>query len=136
MLQAKEQGLDLVEISPTASPPVCRIMDYNKFIYQQQKKLAIAKKKQKQVQIKELKFRPGTEEGDLNVKLKKLVGFIEDGDKVKISVRFRGREMAHKELSKSLFDRIVKLVEEIAVVESSPRYEGKQIIMMLAPKKK
>lgn len=134
-LKAKESGLDLVEISPTAKPPVCRIMDYNKFQYQQQKKQAIAKKKQKLVQIKELKFRPGTDEGDLQVKLRKLVEFLTEGNKVKITVRFRGREMAHKELVKSLFDRIVHDAGELATVELAPKYEGRQIIMILAPKK-
>jgi translation initiation factor IF-3 len=143
-LKAKEAGLDLVEISPTAKPPVCKIMDYNKFLYQQQKKLALAKKKQKQVQVKELTFRPGTEEGDLKVKLRKMTEFLENGDKVKITVRLRGREVAHKDLVKGLFERIEKHVEEFAIVELPPKYEDRltasarkvmQIIMVLAPKK-
>lgn len=134
--KSEAAGLDLVEISPMARPPVCRIMDYNKYLYQEQKKLALAKKKQKQVQVKELKFRVGTEEGDLKVKLRKLAEFIEDGDKVKISVRFKGREMAHKELAKTLFDRIINDFEETTSVESPPKYEGRQVMMVLAPKKK
>lgn len=134
-LRAKNSGLDLVEISPTASPPVCKIMDYNKFLYQQQKKQAAAKKKQKQVQLKELKFRPGTEEGDLQIKLRKLAEFLEEGNKVKITVRFRGREMAHRNLAKVLFDRISAHVEELAIIELAPKYEGRQTIMILAPKK-
>lgn len=133
--KAKSSGLDLVEISPTASPPVCRIMDYNKFLYQQQKKQAIAKKKQKQVQVKELKFRPGTDEGDLMIKFKKLAEFIDNGNKVKITVRFRGREMTHRNLAKTLFDRIIAHVTETAIVELEPKYEGRQTIMILAPKK-
>ncbi len=143
--RASEADLDLVEISATAKPPVCRIMDYNKFLYQQQKKLALAKKKQKQSQLKELTFRPGTEEGDLKVKLRKVLEFIEDGDKVKITVRLRGREMAHKDLVRGLFERIEKHVEEVAVIELPPKYEDRQlassrkimqIIMVIAPKKK
>lgn len=125
----------MVEISPTAKPPVCRIMDYNKFIYQQQQKQKEAKKKQKKTQIKELKFRPGTEEGDLKVKIRKLNEFIDEGNKVKITVRFRGREMAHRELAKALFDRLASEVEEKATVELAPKYEGRQIIMVIAPKK-
>lgn len=134
----------MVEISPTAKPPVCRIMDYNKFLYQQQKKIALARKKQKKVQVKEITFRPGTEEGDLKVKLRKITEFIEDGDKVKISVRLRGREMAHKDLVRGLFERIEKQLEEIAIVELPPKYEDRQltparkimqIIMVVAPKK-
>ncbi len=143
--KARDAGLDLVEISATAKPPVCRIMDYNKFLYQQQKKLALAKKKQKQAQLKELTFRPGTEEGDLKVKLRKMLEFIENGDKVKITVRLRGREMAHKNLVKGLFERIEKDTAEVAIVELPPKYEDRQlassrkimqIIMVLAPKKK
>lgn len=133
--KAKDSGMDLVEISPSAVPPVCRIMDYNKFNYQQQKKQAEAKKKQKKVQIKELKFRPGTEEGDLQVKIRKLREFLEAGDKVKITVRFRGREMAHRDLTKVLFDRITHDVVDMGVVELAPKYEGRQVIMVLAPKK-
>ena len=119
-------------------------MDYNKFLYQQQKKIALARKKQKKVQVKEITFRPGTEEGDLKVKLRKITEFIEDGDKVKISVRLRGREMAHKDLVRGLFERIEKQLEEIAIVELPPKYEDRQltparkimqIIMVVAPKK-
>lgn len=110
-------------------------MDYNKFIYQQQKKQAEAKKKQKKIQLKELKFRPGTDEGDLLVKIRKLKEFLEEGNKVKITVRFRGREMAHRDLAKALFDRLSTEVEETAMVELAPKYEGRQIIMILAPKK-
>ena len=133
--QAKLAGLDLVEISPTADPPVCQIMDYNKFLYKQQKKQAVAKKKQKQVQLKELKFRPGTDEGDLLIKLRKMDEFINEGNKVKISVRFRGREMAHRDLARALFDRIIQHCSSSAVVELMPKYEGRQTIMVIAPKK-
>ena len=133
---AAELGLDLVEIQPTADPPVCRIMDYGKFKFEQQKKAHAAKRKTKQVEIKELKFRPSTEDGDYNVKLRNMKRFLEEGDKVKIVVRFKGREMAHTELGEQMVRRIQSDVAEEAVVESFPRFEGRQMVMMVAPKKK
>ncbi len=128
--------LDLVEISPNADPPVCKIMNYGKFQFEQNKKLQQARKKQKQIQVKEIKFRPGTEEGDYQVKLKNLVKFLNDGDKAKITVRYRGREMAHKELGMEQLQRIEKDLEEIAIVEQTPKLEGRQMVMVMAPKKK
>ena len=133
---AFDADLDLVEISPNAEPPVCRIMDYGKFIFEQNKKLQAAKKKQKQIQVKEIKFRPGTGEGDYQVKLRNLNRFLNDGDKTKITVRFRGREMAHRELGMELLKRIETDLEELATVEQHPKMEGRQMIMVLAPKKK
>ena len=133
---AIEQGLDLVEIQPTADPPVCRIMDFGKFKFEQQKKAHAAKRKTKQVEIKELKFRPSTEDGDYAVKLRNLRRFLEEGDKVKIVVRFKGREMAHTELGEQMVKRIQGDVLEEAVIESFPRFEGRQMVMMIAPKKK
>lgn len=132
---ADEAGLDLVEIAPNGEPPVCRIMDYGKFRFEQAKKASIAKKKQKNVQVKEVKFRPGTEEADFQVKMRNVRRFLEEGDKVKLTLRFRGREMAHKELGVAMLDRIeAELAEEI-VVEQRPRMEGRQMVMMIAPKK-
>lgn len=136
LLRAQEAELDLVEVSPTAKPPVCKIMDYGKFKYQQSKKEHEAKKKQHQVQVKEVKFRPGTDEGDYQVKLRNVIRFLENGDKAKITIRFRGREMAHRELGAQLLDRVEKEVEELATVEQRPKMEGRQMIMVLAPKKK
>lgn len=136
LAQANDAGLDLVEVSPTADPPVCRIMDYGKFIYEQHKKSHAAKRKQKQIEIKEVKFRPGTEDGDYAVKLRNLTRFLTEGDKAKITLRFRGREMLHMELGRQMLDRIVKDLAELAVVESYPRLEGRQMVMMLGPKKK
>ncbi len=133
---AQELGLDLVEIQPTADPPVCRIMDYGKFRFDQQKKAHAAKRKTKQVEIKELKFRPSTEDGDYAVKMRNLKRFLIEGDKVKIVVRFKGREMAHTELGEQMVKRIQADVIEEAVVESFPRFEGRQMVMMIAPKKK
>lgn len=133
---AAEKGLDLVEISPTARPPVCRIMDYGKYVFELKKKQAEAKKKQKLIQIKELKFRPTTEEGDYQVKLRNLLRFLEHGDKVKITLRFRGREMAHQELGMDVMERLSKDTAEFAVVEQSAKREGRQLMMVLAPKKK
>lgn len=134
--RAEEIGLDLVEISPTASPPVCRIMDYGKYLFEQSKRQAEAKKKQKQFQVKELKFRQTTEEGDYQVKLRNLIRFLNHGDKVKITLRFRGREMAHQNLGFDLLNRIKTDLEEIAVVEAFPKMEGRQAVMVLAPRKK
>ena len=133
---AIDLGLDLVEIQPTADPPVCRIMDFGKFKFEQQKKAHAAKRKTKQVEIKELKFRPSTEDGDYNVKLRNLKRFLEEGDKVKVIVRFKGREMAHTELGEQMVKRIQADTLEEAVIESFPRFEGRQMVMMIAPKKK
>ncbi|KFZ38435.1 translation initiation factor IF-3 [Shewanella mangrovi] len=134
--QADEQGLDLVEISPNAEPPVCRIMDYGKFLFDKAKAQKEQKKKQKQVQVKEVKFRPGTDENDYQVKLRNLIRFLEDGDKAKVTLRFRGRELAHQGLGMDLLNRIKADLDEVAVVESFPKMEGRQAVMVLAPKKK
>ena len=123
-------------IAPEAEPPVCKIMDYGKHLFEKKKQFAVAKKKQKQTQIKEMKFRPGTEEGDYQVKLRNLVRFLEDGDKAKVSLRFRGREMAHQELGMQLMQRIEQDLVELAVVEQRAKLEGRQMVMVLAPKKK
>ena len=133
--KAEEAGLDLVQIS-NADPIVCKIMDYGKFMFEQKKQKAAQKKKQKQIQIKEVKFRPGTDEGDYQVKLRNLTRFLEDGDKGKVTLRFRGREMAHQDLGRRLMERIEKDLDELAIVESRPRVEGRQMTMMLSPKKK
>ncbi|HSH41882.1 MAG TPA: translation initiation factor IF-3 [Arenicellales bacterium] len=133
---AREAGLDLVEISPNADPPVCRIMDYGKYRYEDSKKKAAAKKKQKQMQIKEVKFRPGTDSGDYAVKLRNLQRFLEDGDKVKVTMRFRGREMAHQELGLELLKEVESDLEEIGTVEQYPKLEGRQMVMVIAPKKR
>ena len=134
--RALKAGVDLVEISPNAEPPVCRIMDFGKFLYEKSKSQKEQKKKQKQVQIKEIKFRPGTDEGDYQVKLRNLIRFLEEGDKAKVTLRFRGREMAHQDLGMNVLERVKSDLEELAVVESFPRVEGRQAVMMLAPKKK
>jgi len=133
---AEESGLDLVEISPTAKPPVCRIMDYGKYLFEASKKQAEARKKQKQIQIKELKFRPTTEEGDYQVKLRNLLRFLEHGDKVKITLRFRGREVAHQDLGMKILDRLRGDTADYAVVEQQAKREGRQLLMVLAPKKR
>jgi translation initiation factor IF-3 len=133
---AEESGMDLVEIQPTADPPVCRIMDYGKFKFEAQKKANAAKKKQKIVEIKELKFRPTTDDGDYNIKLRNLRRFLEEGDKVKVNIRFKGREMAHQELGMQMAQRIEKDLADEVVIEQRPRLEGRQMIMMIAPKKK
>ena len=132
---AKGESLDLVEVSPNAEPPVCRIMDFGKYLFEQNKKAQSAKRKQKQVQIKEIKFRPGTDEGDYNIKLRKLREFLEVGDKTKVTLRFRGREMAHKELGAQLLARVRDDLEEYGSVEQMPQMEGRQMIMVIAPKK-
>ncbi|MDR3388760.1 MAG: translation initiation factor IF-3 [Rudaea sp.] len=136
LAMAQDAGMDLVEIQPNADPPVCRIMDFGKFKFEQQKKAHAAKRKTKQVEIKELKFRPSTEDGDYNVKMRNLRRFLEEGDKVKIVVRFKGREMAHTELGEAMVKRIQADIVEDAVIESFPRFEGRQMVMMIAPKKK
>lgn len=133
---AYDADLDLVEISPNADPPVCKVMNFGKFQFEQSKKLQQAKKKQKQIQVKEIKFRPGTEEGDYQVKLKSLIKFLNEGDKTKVTVRYRGREMAHKELGMDVMKRIETDLLELAVVEQFPKLEGRQMVMVLAPKKK
>ena len=136
MAMAEDAELDLVEIAPTAQPPVCRIMDYGKFKFQESKRLQEAKSKQKQIEIKEIKLRPQTDEHDYQIKMRKIHEFIAEGDKVKITLRFRGREMAHQEFGVRQLDRIKADTEEICVVEQFPRMEGRLMVMMLAPKKK
>jgi translation initiation factor IF-3 len=133
---AVEAGLDLVEISPTSEPPVCRIMDFGKFLFETNKKAHAAKRKQKQIQVKEVKFRPGTDEGDYQIKLRNLVKFLTAGDKAKITLRFRGREMAHQELGYKLLQRVQKDLETLAVVEQFPKLEGRQMVMVISPKRK
>lgn len=132
---AEDAGMDLVEISPAAEPPVCKIMDFGKFLYNESKKRAAAKKNQKQVQVKEIKFRPRTDSGDYKIKLKNLQKFLENGDRAKVTMRFRGREMAHQELGRDLLMRVEKDLEEIATVEQFPRMEGRQMVMVLSPRK-
>ena len=134
--RAEELGLDLVEVSPNADPPVCKIMDYGKYLYQKDKAQHAAKRKQKQIQVKEIKFRPTTEDGDYQTKLRAANRFLEEGDKVKVTVRYRGREMAHQDLGTKLMDRIRKELEEVTVVEQFPKLEGRQAVMVLAPKKR
>ncbi|MFK5894580.1 MAG: translation initiation factor IF-3 [Pseudomonadota bacterium] len=131
--RALDADLDLVEIAPTAKPPVCRIMNYGKFVFEEKKKKATERKKQKQVQVKEIKLRPGTEEGDYQVKLRNLTRFLGHGDKTKITIRFRGREMAHRELGMNVLNRIAKDLEEISNIEQMPRLEGRQMVMVLSP---
>ena len=133
--KAQTDGRELVEISPNAEPPVCKIMDYGKFLYQKDKQQQAARKKQKQIQIKEMKFRPGTEDGDYNTKMRQIKEFLEEGDKVKINLRYKGREMAHQEIGMQMIDKIKADLVEIAVVEQHPRLEGRQAVMVLGPKK-
>ncbi len=133
---AEEAKLDLVEIAADAVPPVCRIMDYGKHLFEKKKQVAAAKKNQKQVQVKEIKFRPGTEEGDYQVKLRNLVRFLNDGDRAKVSLRFRGREMAHQELGLELLKRVEADLAEYGTVEQQPKLEGRQLMMVIAPKKR
>ncbi|HDN25616.1 MAG TPA: translation initiation factor IF-3 [Thioploca sp.] len=134
--KAQEAELDLVEIVPNAKPPVCRIMDYGKFQFEQNKKLRSAKKKQKQVQLKEVKFRPNTDDGDYQVKVRNLIRFLEEGDKAKVTLRFRGREMAHQDLGYKLLKRVEADLSEYGTVEQRPRMEGRQMVMVLGPIKK
>ena len=134
MQLAAEAGLDLVEISPTAVPPVCKIMDFGKFKYEQQKREAEARKKQKIIEIKEIKFRPGTDDHDYDVKMRSVLKFLEEGDKVKITLRFRGREMAHQELGMELLNRVAADVNEQGKIEQMPKLEGRQMVMMIAPR--
>jgi len=133
---AQDAELDLVEVSPTAEPPVCRIMDFGKYLFEQNKKAHAAKRKQKQIQIKEVKFRPGTEDGDYQVKLRNLIRFLEEGDKAKVTMRFRGREMAHQEVGRELLGRVQTDLAPYATVEQNPLMEGRQMVMMFGPKKK
>jgi translation initiation factor IF-3 len=133
---ADEANLDLVEIAPNADPPVCRLMDYGKFKFEENKKLQVARKKQKQVQVKEIKFRPGTDVGDYRVKLRSLTRFLNEGDRVKVTMRFRGREMAHQELGLELLKRVEDDLAEHGVVEQFPKVEGRMMVMVLAPKKR
>ena len=136
MKLAEEADTDLVEISPNATPPVCRLMDYGKFKFQEQKKAAEARAKQKVIQVKEIKFRPGTDENDYQVKMRNIKRFIEDGDKVKITLRFRGREMAHQEIGMRQVERVRDEMGELIQVESMPKLEGRQMVMMIAPARK
>ena len=136
MEKAAVDSLDLVEIVPTAEPPVCRIMDYGKFKFSQSKQKGANKKKQKKTQVKEIKMRPGTDIGDYNIKLKKLIEFLEEGDKTKVTIRFRGREMAHRELGMEMLKRVEKDLEEYGSVEQFPKMEGRQMIMVIGPTKK
>ncbi len=133
---AEEAELDLVEIAPQAKPPVCRIMDYGKFKYRESKKRHEARLKQKQIQVKEIKFRPGTDEGDYQIKLRNLVRFLQEGDKAKVTLRFRGREMAHQEIGARLLERVKADLEPYGTVEQFPKMEGRQMVMVLTPRKK
>jgi len=132
---ARSQGLDLVEVSPTAEPPVCRVLDFGKFLFEQNKKAHAAKRKQKQIQVKEIKFRPGTDEGDYQIKLRNLKRFLEHGDKVKVTLRFRGREMAHQELGAQMLKRVEADLGPLGNVEQFPKLEGRQMVMVIAPKR-
>jgi len=136
MRMAEERNVDLVEIAPLADPPVCKLMDYGKFRYREQKKAHEAKLKQKQIQVKEIKFRPGTDEGDYRIKLGKLIQFLEEGDKAKVTLRYRGREMAHQEFGIRLLERVRSELEPYGQVEQFPRLEGRQMVMVIGPKKK
>jgi translation initiation factor IF-3 len=133
---AFDNDMDLVEVSPNAEPPVCRIMDFGKYLFEQNKKAHAARKKQKQIHVKEVKFRPGTEEHDYQIKLQNLVRFLTQGDKAKVTLRFRGREMAHQELGVKLLKRVENDLEELAIVEQFPKMEGRQLVMVMTPKKK
>nr|WP_254899213.1 translation initiation factor IF-3 [Thalassococcus arenae] len=133
MEMAEEAGLDLVEISPNANPPVCKIMDFGKFKYEQQKRESEARKKQKIIEVKEVKFRPGTDTHDYDVKMRNVMRFLEGGDKVKITLRFRGREMAHQELGRDLLERVAEDVKEVGKIENMPKMEGRQMVMMIGP---
>jgi len=134
--QAREAGLDLVEVSPQARPPVCKMMDYGKFVFQKNKAQQAAKRKQKQTTIKEIKFRPNTEQGDYDTKIRHLIDFLEEGDKIKVTLRFRGREMAHQQRGMELLMRVRDDLDELAQVEQMPKLEGRQMIMVMAPRKK
>jgi len=133
---AEAAGLDLVEISPTADPPVCKVMDFGKFLFEANKKAHAAKRNQKQIQVKEVKFRPGTEEGDYQVKLRSLIRFLTDGDKAKVVLRYRGREMVHQEIGRELLNRVQQDLAQVGTVEQFPMMEGRQMVMLIGPKKK
>jgi translation initiation factor IF-3 len=133
---AESSGLDLVEVAPGAEPPVCRIMDYGKFVFEQNKKAQSARRKQKQIQVKEVKFRPGTEEGDYQVKLRNLIKFLTNGDKAKVTLRFRGREMVHQEIGAALLKRVQQDLQEHGSVEQQPLMEGRQMVMVISPRKR
>ena len=132
---AEDAGLDLVEISPNATPPVCKIMDFGKFKYEQQKREAEARKKQKIIEVKEVKFRPNTDTHDYEVKMRNVFKFLENGDKVKVTLRFRGREMAHQNLGRELLERVAEDVKELGKIENMPKMEGRQMVMMIGPSK-
>ena len=134
--KAEESGFDLVEVSPNADPPVCKIMDYGKYLYQKDKAAQAARKKQKQIQVKEVKFRPGTGEGDYQIKLRNLIRFLTEGDKAKVTLRFRGREMVHQDIGRKLLARVQTDLADHSIVEQNPLMEGKQMVMVFAPKKK
>jgi translation initiation factor IF-3 len=136
LAEARASGLDLVLVAPEAEPPVCKVMDYGKHLFELKKTRAAQRKKQKQIQVKEMKFRPGTEEGDYQVKLRNLKRFLDEGDKAKISLRFRGREVVHPEIGMELMSRIAQDLDEMASIEAEPKFEGRQVIMVLAPRKK
>ena len=136
LAEARASGLDLVLVASEAEPPVCKVMDYGKHLFELKKTRAAQRKKQKQIQVKEMKFRPGTEEGDYQVKLRNLKRFLEEGDKAKVSLRFRGREVVHPEIGMELMSRIAQDLDEYGSIESEPKFEGRQVIMVLAPKKK
>jgi len=133
---ALSQALDLVEVSPTAEPPVCRVMDFGKFLFEANKKAHAAKRKQKQIQVKEVKFRPGTDENDYQIKLRNIIRFLSEGDKAKVTLRYRGRELAHQEVGRRMLDRLVLDLAPHAMIEQNPLMEGKQLVMMFAAKKK
>ncbi len=136
LAEARASGLDLVLVAPDAEPPVCKVMDYGKHLFELKKTRAAQRKKQKQIQVKEVKFRPGTEEGDYQVKLRNLRRFLEEGDKAKISLRFRGREVVHPEIGMNLMARIAEDLDELGQIEAEPKFEGRQVIMVLAPRKR
>ena len=135
LAEARASGLDLVLVAPEAEPPVCKVMDYGKHLFELKKTKAAQRKKQKQIQVKEMKFRPGTEEGDYQVKLRNLKRFLEEGDKAKVSLRFRGREVVHPEIGMNLMTRIAEDLDDLGQIEAEPKFEGRQVIMVLAPRK-
>lgn len=133
---AQERGLDLVEVDPNATPPVCKILDYGRYVFEQNKRAHAARKRQKQIQVKEIKLRPGTDQGDYEVKLRNVLRFLGQGDKTKITLRFRGREMVHQDLGAKLLQRVREDLSEVALVEQEPKLEGRQLTMVMAPRKK
>lgn len=136
LAEARASGLDLVLVAPEAEPPVCKVMDYGKHLFELKKTRAAQRKKQKQIQVKEMKFRPGTEEGDYQVKLRNLRRFLEEGDKAKVSLRFRGREVVHPEIGMTLMNRIAGDLDELGQIEAEPKFEGRQVVMVLSPRKR